>query len=139
MDLIENPKVSGVFKKYTEPMQTNLRYLRQLILDTAAETDGLDQLEETLKWGEPSYLTKSGSTIRINCKKSDPKKYAIYFNCKTSLVETYRELYGDIFSFEDNRAIVFNANDKIPIEELKHCIFLALTYHNRKHLPMLGA
>lgn len=138
MDPIENQKVSEVFKKYPEPMGKKLLYLRQLILETSRETDGIDQLEETLKWGEPSYLTKSGSTIRINCKKSDPKQYAIYFNCKTSLVETYRELYGDTFSFEDNRAIVFNANDKIPIEELKHCIFLALTYHNRKHLPMLG-
>lgn len=138
MAAIKNQKVSEVFKKYPEPMGKKLHYLRQLILETAAETEGIDQLEETLKWGEPSYLTKSGSTIRINCKKSDPKQYAIYFNCKTSLVETYRELYGDTFSFEDNRAIVFNANDTIPIEELKHCIFLALTYHNRKHLPMLG-
>ena len=138
MYLIENPKVSAVFKKHPVPMQKKLLHLRQLILETAAETEGIDQLEETLKWGEPSYLTISGSTIRINCKKSDPKQYAIYFNCKTRLVETYRELYGDTFSFEDNRAIVFSADDKIPIEELKHCIFLALTYHNRKHLPMLG-
>ena len=29
----------------------------------------------------------------------------------------YRELYGDTFSFEGSRAIVFNTNDKIPIEE----------------------
>ena len=38
--------------------------LRQIVLDTASETEGVDALEETLKWGEPSYLTRDGSTIR---------------------------------------------------------------------------
>ena len=139
MILIENPKVSQVFEKQPEPIRTNLLFLRQLILETASETEGIEQLEETLKWGEPSYLTKKGSTIRINSKKSDPSQYAIYFNCKTILVETFREIYRDTFCFEDNRAIVFNQGDKIPIEQLKHCIALALTYHDRKNLPMLGA
>ncbi|MDF1643727.1 MAG: DUF1801 domain-containing protein [Pseudomonadales bacterium] len=82
MDTIKNQKVSDVFKKYPESIGNRLLYLRQLILETSAETDGIEQLEETLKWGEPSYLTKSGSTIRINCKISAPKQHAIYFNCK---------------------------------------------------------
>ncbi|MBV1914419.1 MAG: DUF1801 domain-containing protein [Pseudomonadales bacterium] len=139
MILTENPRVSQVFKKHPAAMRKKLLYLRQLILEVASETEGVDQLEETLKWGEPSYLTKTGSTIRINCKKSDPSQYAIYFNCKTILVETFREIYRDTFCFEDNRAIVFNEGDEIPIEQLKHCIALALTYHDRKNLPMLGA
>ena len=44
-----------------------------LILDTAKMTKGVGAVEETLKWGQPSYLTtatKSGSTIRINRIKS---------------------------------------------------------------------
>ena len=139
MVLLENPKVSQVFEKHPEPIRKKLLFLRQLILETASETEGIEQLEETLKWGEPSYLTKKGSTIRINSKKSDSNQYAIYFNCKTILVETFREIYRDTFCFEDNRAIVFNQGDKIPIEQLKHCIALALTYHDRKNLPMLGA
>ena len=43
--------------------------LRQLIFDVAAKTKDVGQLEETLKWGEPAYLTsesKSGSLIRID-------------------------------------------------------------------------
>ncbi len=40
---------------------------------------------------------------------------------------------------EGNRAIVFNIKGKIPINELKHCFSLSLTYHKIKHLPMLGA
>lgn len=87
---------------------------------------------------EPSYLTKSGSTIRMDWKKSDPKQYAMYFHCKTKLVDTFKEIYRDKFNFEGNRAIVFSEDEEVPIEELKHCIALSLTYHSKKHLPMLG-
>ena len=62
----------------------------------------------------------------------------MYFHCKTKLIDTFRELYRDKFKFEGDRAIVFDEDDDIPIEELKHCIALAMTYHSRKHLPMLG-
>jgi hypothetical protein len=62
----------------------------------------------------------------------------MYFNCRTKLVDTFRELYRDQFKFYGNRAIVFHEGDEIPIDALKHCILLALTYHRRKHLPMLG-
>ncbi len=47
-------------------------FLRHLVLETASETEGVNKLEETLKWGEPSYLTKNGSTIRMDWKKSKP-------------------------------------------------------------------
>lgn len=54
MDNIENPDVAKVFNNYPESIRKKLLYLRQLILDTASETEGVSKLEETLKWGEPS-------------------------------------------------------------------------------------
>ncbi|VAW13193.1 hypothetical protein MNBD_BACTEROID05-677, partial [hydrothermal vent metagenome] len=120
-------------------MRKNLLYLRQLVLDTASEIEGITSLEETLKWGEPSYIAKGGSTIRMDWKESNPDQYALYFNCKTKLVDTFKELYGNEFKFEGNRAILFNENDELPVDELKHCIMLSLTYHSIKHLPLLGA
>ncbi len=129
MDKIKNPKVAEVFNNYPEAIQQKLMQLRQLILDTASETDGVNELEETLKWGEPSYLSKSGSTIRIGWKKSKPKQYGIYFHCRTKLIAKFKKLYGDKFNFEGNRAIVFELCDKLQINELKHCIALSLTYH----------
>lgn len=113
-------------------------FLRQLIIDTASELLPEREIEETLRWGEPSYITKNGSTIRIDWKKSSPDNYAMYFNCKTKLIDTFKERYKDKFKFEGNRAIIFNENDEIPTNQLKHCISLALTYHKIKHLPMLG-
>ncbi len=135
---ITNSEVAEVFNQYPKHMREKLMFLRQLIIDTASETEEVGELEETLKWGEPSYLTKTGSTIRINWKKSKPEQYAVYFHCKTKLIDTFKELYKDVFKFEGNRAIVFNEGDEIPINELKHCISISLTYHRRKKLPMLG-
>ena len=91
------------------------------ILDTALETEGVGGLEETLRWGEPSYITKvskSGSTVRIGWKESNPRQYGLYFHCSTKLVDTFREIHGDRFTFEGNRAIIFDEGDDVPEEEL---------------------
>lgn len=138
MSAIGNTKVGAVFEQYPKHIHAKLLTLRQLILDTAIEIEGIDHVDETLKWGEPSYLAKKGSTIRIGWKQSSPDQYAMYFNCNTMLVDTFKEVYGDSFKYEGNRAIVFAESDEIPLDDLKQCILLALTYHSRKHLPLLG-
>ncbi len=138
MDKFNNPDVKNTFNELPEQIRQKLLFLRQLIIDIASEHKMLGKLEETLKWGEPSYLTKNGSTVRLGYKKSNPEQYAIYFHCKTKLVDTFKELYKNEFKFEGNRAIIFNLDDDIPINELKHCISLSLNYHNIKQLPMLG-
>src|SRR4051812_46514895 len=69
--------VAAVFNAYPKPLQAKLLALRRLILDTANATKGVGALEETLKWGQPSYLTaatKSGSTIRIDQVKAVPNQ-----------------------------------------------------------------
>ena len=138
MRRIENKDVQKVFDNYPKEIRKKLMLLRKLIIEIVEETDDIKSLEETLKWGEPSYLTKGGSTIRIDWKKSKPDQYAMYFNCKTKLVDVFKERYKDEFKYEGNRAIVFYENDIIPINELKHCILLSLTYHSIKNLPVLG-
>lgn len=138
MNLIGRAEVASVFEHYPEPIRNKLRVLRRLIIAVAEETEGIDTLEETLRWGEPSYIANIGSAIRIDWKKANPHQYAMYFNCKTSLVDTFKEIYGDRFSYEGNRAIVFEVNDEIPVDELKPCIASALTYRIRRHLPRLG-
>jgi hypothetical protein len=130
-----DPAVAAAFDAYPKALKAKLLALRRLILDTAKTTRGVGALEETLKWGQPSYLTpetKSGSTIRIDAIKSGAGQYAMYFHCQTNLVETFRELYPDEFSFGGNRCIVLNAADDVPEAALRHCVGLALTYHLRK-------
>ncbi|KAA3608500.1 MAG: DUF1801 domain-containing protein [Calditrichaeota bacterium] len=133
----DNPRVADVFMNYPEKLQTKLLALRQMIFETAAATNGVGKLQETLKWGQPSYLTpktKSGSTVRIDSIKNNPEKYAMYFHCQTMLVETFREMYPTKFKFEGYRAIIFSIEDQIPEQELSHCISMALTYHLNKKM-----
>ena len=134
---ITNPAVQAVFDSYPPQLRKALLALRQLIITTAVNTPGVGALEETLKWGEPAYLTtqsKSGSTLRIDRKKNQDR-YAIYFNCNTTLVDTFRSLFPHSFTFEGNRAMVFAAEDALPTEDLAFCIAMALTYHRAKHAP----
>ncbi len=139
MEITSDPKVKKVFNEYPTSVKQQLLHLRTLVVETASKIEGLKKLEETLKWGEPSYLTKYGSTIRMDWKEKTPEEYAMYFSCSSSLVETFKIIYKDTFTFRGKRAIIFQLNDTIPETALKHCIALALTYHKVKHLPFLGA
>ena len=124
--------VAEVIAAYPEQIQTKLYYLRKLVLEAAAELDLIEELEETLKWGEPSYLAPKGSTIRMDWKKKTPDQYALYFKCTSKLVGAFRELYSDVFEFDKNRAIVFQLEDKVSAKELKECIKMGLVYHTIK-------
>ena len=124
---IVNKKLSS----YSPEMRKKILFLRKLILEVAQENTDIGQIEETLKWGQISYLTvkpKTGTTIRLD-KLKDDSGYALFVPCSTSLVETYKDIFPNTFEFEGARALVFNKNKTIPVEELKYCIYLALTYH----------
>ena len=101
-------KVELKFQTYSNGIKSKLNYLRQLIIEVATEDENIERIEETLKWGEPSYLVKKGSTIRIDWKTKTPNQYAMYFKCTSKLVSTFREVYGDTFKYEKNRAILFD-------------------------------
>lgn len=139
MTQIEDPAIAAAFAAYPIDIRRKLLRLRQLILDLADSHEEIGSVEETLKWGEPSYLVKGGSTIRLGMMRSQPERYAMYFNCNTKLVDTFREIYPNTFEFEGNRAIVFAISDQIDTDSLRHCIELALRYHRLKKLPLLGA
>jgi hypothetical protein len=108
--------VARTFESYPPDVRRKLLALRELILATA-------------------YLTsasKSGSTVRIAWKKSAPSQYAMYFNCQTTLVDTFRTLFPREFRFDGNRAIVFDKADALPADSLAFCVAAALTYHRGK-------
>lgn len=138
LEIKTNSEVELVFDNYPNPVRNKMLSLRKLVIETAREIDEITKLEETLKWSEPSYLTKIGSTIRMDWKPKSPNQYAMYFQCTSRLVETFKVLFKNTLKFEGKRAIVFQLEDEIPTEELKYCIKAALTYHKVKHIPTLG-
>jgi len=133
--VFSDPRVRAVFRAYPPELRSCLLELRRLIFDTASKTKDVGKLRETLKWGQPSYLTaesNSGTTIRIDEAKNEPGKYALHVHCQTDLISRFRELYPRKFEYRGNRAIVLQAGRKIPRAALRHCIALALTYRLRK-------
>lgn len=130
----ETPAATAAFDTYPAPARRQLLALRKLILDTARKTEGVGPLEETLKWGQVSFLTsasRSGSTIRIDRVKSKGDQVAVYFHCQTNLVETFRERYPEL-TYSGTRAILLDAKRELPEAKLRHCVALALTYHLAK-------
>jgi hypothetical protein len=133
-----NPQVQQVFDTYPSNFRKKLLALRDIIIECAEELNVVQEVEETLKWGEPSYLVDRGSTIRIGWKQKKPEHYSIFFKCTSKLVPTFRKLYKDKFDIIGDRELAFKVNDDIHRDDLKQCIKAALQYHQVKHLPNLG-
>lgn len=126
--------VGAVLESYPAAVRDRLLTVRGLIYETADAVDGVGPLTETLKWGEPAYLTeatKSGSTIRLGIVKDRPDAAAIFVNCRTSLVDSFRSLAPDL-AYQGDRAVLLPTSDPLPVEELRRILALALTYHRDK-------
>ncbi|WP_369721441.1 DUF1801 domain-containing protein [Bradyrhizobium sp. LLZ17] len=124
-------EVSRAFDAFPLPIRRRLLEVRKLIFATAKAHDDVGRLTETLKWGEPAYLTEetgSGSTIRLGRVK-DSERAAILFNCRTTLVDTFRERFPDRFEYRQTRALLLDFAGALPTQELTVCLSLALTYH----------
>ena len=124
-------EVSRAFEAFPPTVRRRLLDVRKLIFATAKAHDDVGPLTEALKWGEPAYLTEetgSGSTIRLGRVK-DSEQPAILFNCKTTLIDTFRERFPDEFEYRQTRALLLPVSGALPKQELTVCLSLALTYH----------
>ncbi len=130
-------EVARVVDGYGDDVRAGVLALRDLVLSTAAETEGVGTITETLKWGQPAYLTSetgSGSTIRIAPTSAGSNHdFAMFFICRTNLVDGFRSLFGDAFTYDGTRALLFRCGEALPSAELRICIEQALTYHQRSN------
>lgn len=130
---VTDTRVAATFARYPAAARARVLALRDLIFATAERIDGVGAIEETLKWGEPAYLTsetKSGTTVRLAYKDAEPDRYRLLVHCQTSLIDTFRTLHPEL-EYEGDRAIVFAVDEEPPIDAVAHCIEMALTYHRR--------
>lgn len=131
-------EVGIVFAGLPGPVQTRLRDIRCMIFELAGRPDMGFPIVETLKWGEPAYLTaasNSGTTIRLGRAKSAPADCAIFFNCRTTLVQEFRIQFHDTFRFEKNRAVIIPGEHDMPEAAVRYCLGRALTYKLRARGP----
>ena len=128
-------EVAEVFAVVPEAPRERLLELRSLIFEVAQNTPQVGTIEETLRWGEPSYIpseTKSGTTLRIHWKARNPEYCALYVPCQTTLLDSFRTLHKEVpeqpLVFEGRRAVLFLTNAPFPRSALADCIRLTLTY-----------
>jgi hypothetical protein len=132
--------VQTAFDRFEPTVRDTLRRCRALVFSVAAECDAVGLVSETLKWGQPAYLTettRAGSTLRLGQYENagvtaDTNCAALYVHCATDLIEQFRQFYPDCFIYQGKRALVINGDIDPVIDELRHCIALALTYRLRK-------
>lgn len=126
--------VAAAFAAIPPVPLARLMEIRALIF-AAADAAQTGPLTETLKWGEPAYLTgasKSGTTIRLGWKPSQPDYGAIYVNCQTDLVDRYRQRFPTEFTYQGDRAVLVPVRTPLPAEPLHRILSMALTYHRDK-------
>jgi len=121
-------RVLAVFEGYPPATRGRLLSLRELIYDVATATDGVGPLEETIKWGQVSYLNPAGTTLRIDTAPRSVDRIAMYVHCQTSIVETLRADYEGLLEFEGTRCIILPRDVDAPEPALRECIRVVLTY-----------
>jgi hypothetical protein len=105
-----------------------LREARTMILHAAEVAEGVGALTETLKWGEPAYLTeapKTGTTLRLG---QIGGRAAIMVPCSTTIIEDARAMFGDVPELSGKRGVILGGERQI----VDYVIDAALTYHSRK-------
>ena len=138
MTLTTDPAFTEKLATYPATIAAQMRELRELVHTVAGTLPSVSTLHETLKWGEPAFVTKHGSTLRMDWKPKRPDRYALYFSCSSELVPTFRVVYGEELRLEGNRALLLDPDRPLPLAPVRECIRMALEYHRIKHLPLLG-
>jgi hypothetical protein len=121
--------IAAAFDGYPEAARDVLMDVRTLVLEVAAET-GVGPLTETLKWGQPAYLTeatRAGTTVRLGLDGGRP---AVFVHCQTRLVGGFRADFPDAFGYVGSRAL--HLAPGFDREALKMCLARALSYHRAK-------
>ena len=127
--------VQAAFDAFPPAVRHRLVEVRRMIFDIAAENPRVGAITETLKWGEPAYLTEatgSGSTIRLGRPRGLPDRAAVYFICRTTLVDEFRERFGEDFQYEGTRAVLLSTGGEVDRVALAIMLSMALTYHLRR-------
>ena len=116
------------FDAFPQPARDTLLSLRTMIYDIAA-TLPVGKIEESTKWGQPSYATpdtKAATPIRLGLSKSGEP--SIFTHCQSTVMGDFRTLAPPTLRFDGNRAVHLPVDDAAVLDELVPLIRAALTY-----------
>ena len=106
--------VVAAFETCPEPARASALQLRDLIFETAADMPEVGPLTETLKWGQPAYLTRKGTTIRLGVPKQ--AQFGLFVHCQTRLISEFSQTFPGTDRIEGTRAVLFDEVGEISPE-----------------------
>ena len=127
---ITDTAIQNAFDAFPITARDGAKELRRLIFETSGEIPGVIVIDECLKWGQPSYVSPIGSTLRIGAPKGGG--FGLYAHCQSSIISQFAQTFGADFTIEGNRGVLFNTIDDIQPNKLKLLIEHALTYKKKK-------
>ncbi len=123
-----SPNVRDAFAAFPQPAHDTLLSLRAMIFEIG-ETLPIGRIEESTKWGQPSYATPEtnlATPIRLGLSKTgDP---AVFTHCQTTVMSDFRALAPANMAFDGNRAVHLSVHSPPNLNELAPLIRAALTY-----------
>jgi len=123
--------VAAAIADYPEPVRATLLELRELIYRVAARTEGVEAIEEGLRWGQPAFLTASGTTVRLAAARGDAGAVGVYTSCQTPLVADFARENGALFDYDGVRGIHVPAGENVRETEIGDFLASAFTYKRR--------
>ncbi len=127
---IISPEIQAAYDRFPASLRNGAMVLRALIYETAKGIEEIDAPTECLRWGQPSYITPIGSTLRIGIPKSGG--FALYAHCQTTIISQFSQVFGADYNIEGNRAVTFQSIDDIQPKKLRLMIEHALTYKRKR-------
>lgn len=120
--------------RWPAPAQSVIWTCRTLFHRIAQENN-IGVLDETLKWGQPSWRprrARTGSTLRMNWSPASPDQMSFFVDCKTDLAARMATLYPTPFSNDGRRRLDMSLALPLPEQALAHLAEMTFTYHLRR-------
>ena len=105
------------------------------IFHDVAEQAKVGTLDETLKWGQPSWRpskSRTGSTLRIDWNPKFPDRLSFFVDCKTDLAARMQTLYPDLPENDGQRHLAITLSAPLPEQAITHLADMTFTYHRAK-------
>ena len=124
--------IAAALAGFRADLRKPLLAVRQLIFDLSREIEPKVRIEESLKWGQPSYVPvpKTGTPIRLGTTKDD--RAAIFVHCQTTLISGLAADNPHGLITRDNRTVVLPPDPAANVG-LRGFVRSALQYHMDQH------
>ncbi len=125
----QSHKIRDVFMRVPDPARSGMLYLRDKLYEIAKTIPATKGLDESLKWGQPSYVPKSGIGTPLRLGQTD-EGFGLFVHCQTTVISEFASLTSNV-NIDGNRGVLFTSMDEVKGSNLEPMICHAMTYKTR--------